>query len=264
MKILITVLSILLVIFFLFSLLWLKPEDNPSNYSSNLVKEQKDIDEKVIDNTENDFLMNNESYTESENIISERKFYPKTEWSEKNIKINGINITYKFGEGNPPEVSLSPDKYLPNDEKDGIPYVTAKAEHQLKDFLSDDNLPELLNRCVNFLDKQMRLQNPTIPANNLPSILDNRDVDMENYLIIDEETGRKMINQDIDSRMNDFLNIMNNPLDSSPLAMTCFGLNRMQDFEVLQKKFHDLGREYMNTGKGIKSSEWIDLEKSQK
>ena len=77
MKILITVLSILLILFFLFSLLWLKPEDNPSNYSSNLVKDQKDIDEQAINNTENDFLMNSESYTKSESVVPEKNFIQK-------------------------------------------------------------------------------------------------------------------------------------------------------------------------------------------
>lgn len=85
-----------------------------------------------------------------------------------------------------------------------MPYVTAKAEYQLKEFLSDKNLPELLNKCVNYLNDNMVAQNPNIPVNQMVSVLDNKDVDIENYLIIDEKTGRKMINPESDYRMNDF------------------------------------------------------------
>lgn len=58
-----------------------------------------------------------------------------------------------------------------------------------------------------------------------------------------------MINPKSDYRMNDFLNTLNNPLSRSPIAIECFELNRMQDFEELQRKFHVLGREYTHTGK---------------
>ncbi len=195
--------------------------------------------------------------------LPHKEFQPKTDWSDKTMDFNGTELFYKFGEGNPSEVALLPEQYLPKNEKDGMPYVTAKAEYQLKEFLSDKNLPELLNKCVNYLNDNMVAQNPNIPVNQMVSVLDNKDVDIENYLIIDEKTGRKMINPESDYRMNDFLNTLNNPLARSPVAMECFGLNRMQDFEDLQKKFHDLGREYTNTGKGIKGSEWPELEKSQ-
>lgn len=235
------------------SLLWLKPEDNPSNYSAN-------ADKHVSESTSIDTNIKNANIegTKSQPInrsFPRKEFQPKTDWSDKTMDFNGTELSYKFGEGNPSEVALLPEQYLPKNEKDGMPYVTAKAEYQLKEFLSDKNLPELLNKCVNYLNNNMVAQNPGVPINQMASVLDNKDVDIENYLIIDEETGRKMINTESDYRMNDFFNTLNNPLARSPIAMECFGLNRMQDFEELQKKFHNLGREYTNTGKGIKGSD---------
>ena len=256
-----TVIVCIFIVLLLALFLWSKSEDNPANYSlstdqpvSESTSANIDMQEANIENTNSQTI---------NKTLPLKEFQPKTDWSDKTIDFNGTELFYKFGEGNPSEVALLPEQYLPKNEKDGIPYVTAKAEYQLKEFLSDENLPELLNKCVNYLNNRMIAQNPNIPVNQMVSVLDNKDVDIENYLIIDEETGRKMINPESDYRINDFLNTLNNPLERSPLVMECFGLNRMQDFEELQKKFHALGREYTNTGKGIQGSDWMELEKSQ-
>lgn len=242
---------------------WLKPTNNSLNPSVNVDPQPlENVSEGLNENRqeENTGLGNSQSV---ENVLPTQEFKPKTDWADKTIDFNGTELSYKFGEGNPSEVALSSEQYLPKGEKDGVAYVTPKAEYQLKEFLSDENLPELLNKCINYLNKQMIAKNPGVSADQMVSILDNKDVDIENYLIIDKETGRKMINPESDYRMNDFLNVLNNPLDRSPVAMECFGLNRMQDFSDIQKKFHDLGREYTNTGKSIQGSEWMEVEKNQ-
>lgn len=176
-----------------------------------------------------------------------KTFQPNTNWSDKILNFHGKELTYRFGEGNPTEVALLPEQYLPKHGQEGTPYVTAQVEYQLKAFLSDKNLPELLNKCVNYLNDKMASQNPEVPASQIASVLENKEVDIENYLIIDPKSGRKMLNPESDSRMNDFLNTLNNPLDDSPLVIECFGVDRIQDFKRLQKKFHDLGKEYNHT-----------------
>ena len=53
-------------------------------------------------------------------------------------------------------------------------------------------------------------------------------------------------------------------MERNPLVTQCVGLNRMDDFNKIQSEFHQLGREYTNTGAGIKGSEWNkQFEKSQ-
>lgn len=129
---------------------------------------------------------------------------------------------------------------------DSIEYVTLEVEYTLKEFLSDKNLPELLNKCVNYLNNDMKAANPDIPTDQLPLILQNKDVEIENYLMIDEQTGRKSIDSDIDNRMNDYFNTLNNPLDQSPLFLECFGLKKVQDFEYIEDNFLELGRAFIN------------------
>lgn len=228
------------------SLLWLKRTDNLSIHSLNT---DQQLSENVAEATSTNTEGANSQIIDS--TFPRKQFQPKTDWSDKTMDFNGSQLSYKFGEGNPSEVALLPEQYLPRNGKQGMPYVTAKAEYQLKAFLSDKNLPELLDKCVNYLNDNMAAQNPDIPVNQMVSVLDNKDVDIENYLIIDKETGRKMINPESDYRMNDFLNTLNNPLSGSPIAIECFGLNRMQDFDELERKFHALGREYIHTGKGM-------------
>ena len=228
------------------SLLWLKRTDNLSIHSLNT---DQQLSENVAEATSTNIEGANSQIIDR--TFPRKQFQPKTDWPDKTMDFNDTQLSYKFGEGNPSEVALLPEQYLPRNGKQGMPYVTAKAEYQLKAFLSDKNLPELLNKCVNYLNDNMAAQNPDIPVNQMVSVLDNKDVDIENYLIIDKETGRKRINPESDYRMNDFLNTLNNPLSSSPVAIECFGLNRMQDFDELQRKFHALGREYNHTGKGM-------------
>lgn len=242
----IVVVCLFIGLLLLASLLWLKRTDNLSTHSLNT---DQQLSENVAGATSTNIEGANSQIIDR--TFPRKQFQPKTDWSDKTMDFNGTKLSYKFGEGNPSEVALLPEQYLPRNGKEGMPYVTAKAEYQLKAFLSDKNLPELLNKCVNYLNDNMITQNPDIPANQMVSVLDNKDVDIENYLIIDKETGRKMINPESDYRMNDFLNTLNNPLSPSLIAIECFGLNRMQDFDELQRKFHALGREYTHTGKGM-------------
>ncbi|WP_201606732.1 hypothetical protein [Psychrobacter okhotskensis] len=226
------------------SLLWLKRTGNLSTHSLNI---DQQLSENVAEATSTNIEGANSQIIDR--TFPRKQFQPKTDWSDKTMDFNGTQLSYKFGEGNPSEVALLPEHYLPRKGSEGMPYLTAKTEYLLKAFLSDKNLPQLLNKCVNYLNDNMAAQNPDIPVNQMVSVLDNKDVDIENYLIIDKETGRKMINPKSDYRMNDFLNTLNNPLSRSPIAIECFELNRMQDFEELQRKFHVLGREYTHTGK---------------
>lgn len=229
--------------------LWLPSKNKASSYNSDSAQK---VSKSEAASTITDVKVANikvDNVQPVDNNFARKTFQPKTEWSDKTINFNGTELSYKFGEGNPSAVALPPEQYLPKNGEDGIPYVTAKAEYQLKAFLLDKSLPELLDKCVNYLNATMIAQNPQIPVSQMVSVLENKDVDIENYLIIDKETGRKMINPETDYRMNDFLNTLNNPLADSPIVSQCFGLDRMLDFEEIQNKFYALGREYTHIGK---------------
>lgn len=157
------------------SLLWLKRTGNLSTHSLN-------TDQQLLENVAEDTSTNIEGANSQiiDRTFPHKQFQPKTDWSDKTMDFNGTKLSYKFGEGNPSKVALLPEQYLPRNGKEGMPYVTAKVEYQLKAFLSDKNLPELLNKCVNYLNDNMAAQNPDIPVNQMVSVLDNKDVDIEN------------------------------------------------------------------------------------
>lgn len=261
---LIFIVGVVLFIFFLIALVkYFRVSDNQQINSVMIDNQQKDkngtltpINNGITPSSVAISSIDNTANTNSKTMSNEINFVPNTNWSDKTLNINGKQLTYRFSEGNPPEVALNPEQYLPRGDKDGIPYVTPKAEQQLKEFLSDKNLPELLNKCANFVNNQVIVQNPNVPREQLVSLMNNSNFDIENYLVIDKETGRKTINPNVDYKINDFLNTLNNPLERSPLVMQCFGLNRMDDFNKIQSEFQQLGREYTNTGAGIKGSEW--------
>ena len=272
---LIIIVSVVLFIFFLIALVkYFRVSDNQQTNSTMIGIQQKATDKNGTLTPMNNGItpssnvavssFDNTGNKNSKTMSNEINFVPNTNWSDKTLNINGKQLTYRFGEGNPPEVALKPEQYLPKGDKDGIPYVTPKAEQQLKEFLSDKNLPELLNKCANFVNNQVIAQNPNVPKEQLVALMSNSDFDIENYLVIDKETGRKTINPNVDYKINDFLNTLNNPMERNPLVTQCFGLNRMDDFNKIQSEFHQLGREYTNTGAGIKGSEWNkQFEKSQ-
>jgi hypothetical protein len=93
---------------------------------------------------------------------------PNTEWKTRGF--NGIN--YVFGEGNPKEVSMSESELSKFWENGGSLYMTQRAEKYMKDFLSNDNLTSLEEKCSESLH---------FPKN----------MDLENILYIDKKTGRK-------------------------------------------------------------------------
>lgn len=230
--------------------LWLKPYNklggnNETSIRTASISNEHPENTTSIENIESEATLPKKDAASRQTYPNET-FHPNLEWSDKSVQFKGSVLSYKFGEGNPSQVALLPEQYLSRDVVDAMDYVTPDVEYKLKAFLSDKNLPELLNKCVNYLNNNMQATNPDIPADQLPLILQNKDVDIENYLMIDKQTGRKTINSDIDNRMNDYLNILNNPLDQSPLFLECFGLNKAQDFEKIEDKFHELGRAFIN------------------
>jgi hypothetical protein len=108
---------------------------------------------------------------------------PDTKWEARTI--NGI--TYRFGEGNPKEVELSPEEIRDLQSK-GYGYISPKAEYALKNLLESDDFIHILNKCSDLLD----IGNLDTTKNNWEKWPPN--LDMETMLIIDPETKRKDIN----------------------------------------------------------------------
>ena len=191
---LIIIVSVVLFIFFLIALVkYFRVSDNQQTNSTMIGIQQKATDKNGTLTPMNNGItpssnvavssFDNTGNKNSKTMSNEINFVPNTNWSDKTLNINGKQLTYRFGEGNPPEVALNPEQYLPKGDKDGIPYVTPKAEQQLKEFLSDKNLPELLNKCANFVNNQVIAQNPNVPKEQLVALMSNSDFDIENYLV---------------------------------------------------------------------------------
>lgn len=226
---------------------WLKPKEQPSIPQSAIPNQtitNQDSDNQQIEN--NDVVQN----------IKIDKFVPNLIWKDKTLNINGKELDYKFGQGNPEEVALKPEDYLAKGEKDGLPYVTKEAEKNLKDFLSDEDLPAILDKCENYNRQNMIKLNPNIPINQLPILLNPSDFDIENIMTVNTETGRKEINADIANRINEFLNTLSNPLEGTEFGDKCAGTAYSQSIEKIIKKFSILNKSYLNGGAGIKGYEW--------
>jgi len=184
------------------------------------------------------------------------KFNPQLNWKDKKLKINGKEIDYRFGEGNPEEVALNPEDYRAKGDHDGIPYVTPETEKNLNDFLSDSDLPDILDKCENYNRNEMARLNPNIPANQLPILLSSSDFDIENLMKIDPNTGRKEIDLSIINRINDFMNTLSNPMSGDEFAVKCAGTSYLQSIERIKQKFTTLNKSYTNTGGGVLGKEW--------
>ena len=154
-------LIVLLFVVFIALIYWMSPKSEVTKNNTGLTENStvKSI------GVESDVEIN------SDNKIIPVKFNPNTHWKDKQLKFNGKDLNFKFGEGNPPETALTPEEYLPKDEKDGIPYVTPNTEANLLDFLSDQDLPAVLDKCENYNRQEMQKLNPNIPASQLPVLL---------------------------------------------------------------------------------------------
>lgn len=185
-----------------------------------------------------------------------RDFVPNLQWKEKTVTIDGVELKYAFGEGNPEEVSLEPKDYLPLNGKDGLRYVTPETEKRLYDFLSDGDLPEVASKCSNFIMEEMARNNPSFSPSDFPQVLSPSDLDIERYLIIDKVTGRKEINPEIDNRINDFLNTLVNPMNGGDEGKRCLGINGYEKALRLKAKFVEFGKTFTNVAPGIPASAW--------
>lgn len=237
---------ILFVLVFAALIYWMSPEVEVPNNAEHLKEEKVDKLNNVSSETESN----------TNKKITLVKFNPNTHWKDKTLNFNGKELNYKFGEGNPAETALSPDEYLAKGEKDGTPYVTTKTEKDLYDFLSDDDLPAVLDKCENYNRQNMIKLNPNLPVDQIPILLNPSDFDIENIMTINPEIGRKEINEDIANRINEFLNILSNPMAGTEFGDKCAGTAYSQSIERIKNKFSEFNRSYINGGEGIKGSDW--------
>lgn len=184
------------------------------------------------------------------------KFLPNPNWKDKKLVFNGKELHYKFGEGNPDETALQPEYYLAKGENDGIPYVTPETEKNLYDFLNDPDLPTVLDKCENYNRQNMVKLNPQLPIDQIPILLTPSDFDIENIMTINPNTGRKEINEDIANRMNEFLNILSNPIAGFEFGDQCAGTAYQQSIERIKINFSKFSKSYINGGEGIKGKDW--------
>lgn len=234
----------LFVLVFAALIYWMSPDVEVPNNTEHLKEEKVD----KVNNVSSEIKSNNK--------LTPVKFNPNTDWKDKTLNFNGKELNYKFGEGNPAETALSPDEYLAKGEKDGTPYVTPKTEKDLYNFLNDDDLPAVLDKCENYNRQNMIKLNPNLPVDQIPILLNPSDFDIENIMTINPETGRKEINEDIANRINEFLNILSNPMAGTEFGDKCAGIAYSQSIERIKNKFSEFNRSYINGGEGIKGSDW--------
>lgn len=135
---------------------------------------------------------------------------PNTEWKERTITLNdGRRVTYRFGEGNPEGADplsekekelyrncfFEPDKPILTCTRYGeevTGYVTPDVEHDLLTLVSDPHWEDLLNTCSVDIKRGDA-------ARLLPGDMSSQQIalsgalDLENWIYINPDTGRKEI-----------------------------------------------------------------------
>ncbi len=143
---------------------------------------------------------------------------PNTEWKTRTI--NGIS--YVFGEGNPKEVALtgSMDEYLrtinPNTGNAPYGYMNPQTEIALKEFVSDEKLTYVLEKCSDYFDPWNKNQKPE--WNRFPPNLD-----LDTLLIVDPETGKKEINPVVINVIYPLFSVVDGPTADNNLLYSCLG-----------------------------------------
>lgn len=207
-KITILLLSIsLLVSIFVYMDTNTSSEVSKSNINSNTIIHPDGITKNIYQNPDI-HTQTIDRNTEIKDLI--RFNYPKSNlaWNTRTLTLsNGQNVTYVFGEGNPREVALS-DSEIQNlpilARTEDVYYVTAEKEKALKNLLQSNDFYDVINMCyreMNFDSVQTGTQF-LFPAN----------LDMENIVLINSQTGRKYFNQNIIIPLLENFNILKSPV----------------------------------------------------
>lgn len=181
---------------------------------------------------------------------------PNLSWTEKKIDFRGNTIKYKFGDGNPAEVSLKPENY---NGSHGIyeDYVSPDTEKNLYEFLSNPSLKTVIDKCGTILGRDA--VDPSIPLiQNLPAILDNQEISMEKMLRINEKTGRKYIDIERITALNSVFNKLDStlaPSEHEKIKHKCLNSHDLPDFENLYQQFSKFTKSYINTTDGYSASD---------
>lgn len=177
---------------------------------------------------------------------------PNTEWKARTLS----GITYVFGEGNPKEVApkLSDYKY-PNQDYFHDAIVRPKTEKRLKEFLENPVLITVMNKCGSLLQAESD-PNFSNLLRNLPISLYTIDLSMENTLLIDPITGRKVINGVL---LNDISRIFSqiqsgkyqhqlsmSSIPGPPLMNDCLLKDEILAFEELMRQLSAIDSSYFN------------------
>ena len=162
---------------------------------------------------------------------------PNTQWIQQELMISGQVLTYTFGSGNPPAVSLPPSAYMASANGIGVDYVTTKSEIALKAFLTSDSLKTLMTRCA------------STAANAALGISYPGDFDINKWLIIDKTTGRKQIVNV--GEFSDWLTSLYGPDEAltSSLITNCFGGDYSDALVTLKENrrlINEVGQNYFN------------------
>lgn len=161
-------------------------------------------------------------------------FYIDTSWQERTLEINGKQISYIFGDGNPSDIALTteeiakiPDivRTLPSNY---TTYMKAEAEWAMKDFLEHQGLPKLLKQC-----------NKTLSASVQP-----QDLSMENILYIDKETGRKEFKKELISNIGDGFTTLRSPSNPEKWK-SCLDESEIYILNELEDKFSQVINNYI-------------------
>lgn len=131
-----------------------------------------------------------------------------TNWAPRTQIVSGKVVSYIFGNGNPPEVSLQPDQYVEKQVgkywNPGVPYVTPAVEVGVKDFLSSSQLQAIYAACKK--NGQAKIS----------TAMESLSLDINDYLLIDPKTGRKSLSNERINKAADVLDALFDEVQDLP------------------------------------------------
>lgn len=169
---------------------------------------------------------------------------PKTSWEDRTLIINGVATTYKFGEGNPSNVTLSGKDLEDFWKNNGNGYITPESEKSMKTFLENPDLPYFLERCYKQIDWYSDQREFYQEWEKFPTNLDMNDI-----MYVDENTGRKEFKTNTMLSLNQtFSNLDQLELDEKDRGWAkCLSNNEyIQKFLPLREQFNQVAKNYTN------------------
>lgn len=167
---------------------------------------------------------------------------PILDWGTRTFS----GLTYIFAEGDPKEVALRREDFASDLDLMYQEVVSKRFESNLRRFLENPSLGNIINKCGHLLKPQDGYDTPII--RNFPDSIFTTTFNLEDIIVIDAKTGRKAVNHDrydalsvalaeiYDALKTESFAIRTGSPDYSPQSSICLTSLEVSDLKELRQE----------------------------